>query len=374
MNIKEVQRANELKAAQRIIETVEAENRDLTTKEQAAINGHLETIKGIDEQSKKSKAAKGAFDDFSKSFAYPEGYVEDSEQFDTTEVKSGLVKSLSRKSPYAFNLPVNTKAATTAGALDLPGTGNLVSESLPGTTMVALRDIFAPQRTDSGNVRYYRMGSGTAEVVAEGGLKPDAGITIEPVDDVLKKVATTFGFTDELVEDANFLVGYIKAEALRGVLKKENVLVIEALESAEGAMTATGTAAAIIDVLAQAIGATTATNGVAPTQVLINPLDLAKIRVTKGTGSGDYAIDPLSAGPTTIHGVNVLATPAVPQGTVYIVSAGAGVFYTRQDSVRVDVGYSSDDWVHNKLTGRAEERVLPAVIRPSLITKVTLTA
>lgn len=363
------QRTAEITAAQTIVDTVKAANRELNAREQETLEGHFKAIEKLDADIARDEKSAGLFARVAGIFGESNnGY----EPFDNSGIKEGLTTALNRKQPYAFNLPV--KAALTGGALNLPSAGSKVSASLPGTTMTALRDMFPTERAESGNVRYYQMGSGTAEVVAEGGLKPDAGITVTPVDDTLKKIATTFGFTDELIEDASFLVGHIQTEALRGVLAKENELIVTALDTASGAMTATGTAAQAIDVLAEAIGATTAANGVAPSQALMNPIDFAKIRTAKGTGSGDYAIDPLSAGPATIHGVNVLATPAVAQGTMYLVSAGAGVFYTRQDTVRVDVGYSSDDWMHNRLTGRAEERVLPAVIRPSLVTKVTLTA
>jgi hypothetical protein len=54
------------------------------------------------------------------------------------------------------------------------------------------------------------------------------------------------------------------------------------------------------------------------------------------------------------------------------VSAGAGIFY-RRGALKVDSGYNADDWIKNLCTFRVEERVLPAVVRPELVSKLTLT-
>jgi hypothetical protein len=65
------------------------------------------------------------------------------------------------------------------------------------------------------------------------------------------------------------------------------------------------------------------------------------------------------------------STPSVPSGTAYLV-APAGVFH-RRGPLRVESGFTGDDRVRNLLTVRVEERVLPAVVRPRLTSKLTLT-
>ena len=80
----------------------------------------------------------------------------------------------------------------------------------------------------------------------------------------------------------------------------------------------------------------------------------------------------LLAGPTTLHGVPLTSTASVPAGTAYLVSTGAGIFY-RRGPLRVESGFTGDDWVKNLLTVRVEERVLPAVVRGELVSKLTLT-
>jgi hypothetical protein len=42
-------------------------------------------------------------------------------------------------------------------------------------------------------------------------------------------------------------------------------------------------------------------------------------------------------------------------------------------ALRVETGFTGDDFSRNLVTCRIEERVLPAVVRGELITKITLT-
>ena len=149
-------------------------------------------------------------------------------------------------------------------------------------------------------------------------------------------------------------------------------MLFRSLSGASGIQTATGTLATAIDVIATAIGSFEGMVGVTPTALLINPSNLATIRTQKASTGGSYFIDPLGNGPTTIHGVRVYSTGAVPAGTAYLLAGGSVLFY-RRGPVQVDSGYTNDDFSRNQSTLRVEERVLPAVIRPSLVMKVTLT-
>lgn len=127
-----------------------------------------------------------------------------------------------------------------------------------------------------------------------------------------------------------------------------------------------------LNVLATATGAQEAANGVTPSALVVNPVDLANIRKAKASTGGEYFIDPLAAGPTTVHGVPVIVTGAVAANTMILVNSGAGVLYWR-GPVRVESGTDTDDFVRNTITYRCEERILAAVIRPVLVTIVTLT-
>ena len=104
----------------------------------------------------------------------------------------------------------------------------------------------------------------------------------------------------------------------------------------------------------------------------MSPADVAVIRAAKASTGGSYLLDRLLAGPTTLNGVPRTSTPSVPSATAYLVSAGAGIFY-RRGALRGAADTTGDDWVKNLLTVRVEERVLPAVVRGDLVSKLTLT-
>lgn len=363
-------RAELLQSAQTMINRAKADRRDLTSDELAQVESCFDQIEQIDNQSK-SQRAQDADALMAKIATNCGPHSFDVEDFDQENVKEGLTRALRSKSSFGFNMPF-TKAPLTGGGLDLPSVGGTVSDNPVGAGVVALRDLLQPQAAEGGTVRYYTIGEGGADVVAEGALKPDLGASITPHDAQLLKIATTFTFTDELVQDAGFLVEHVRREAVRAVLLEENAQVVAAFEAATGALTSTGPVASAIDVLAGAIGSAQATNGETPSVIVMNPLDLAAIRTAKASTAGSYFVDPLAAVPSAIHGVPLAATPAVASGKAYLVSAGAGVFYTL-GQLRVESGYTGDDWIHNRVTTRVEERVLPVVIRPSLLTKVTLT-
>lgn len=380
MNIKEkleAERAELLKKARILVEKAKDDGRETVTEEE------MRTLDRYDSRRREITSKLKAIEEDEalikrlNSFGAPDPDDTDRQRygvlgFDPDQVKAGLVSAVRSKSSFGFDMPMNTKAAVTTGGLNLPSTGQeTYSDPDPGT-VVSLRDLLQLQKVESGNVRYYTITPGSgADVVEEGGEKPELTTEITPVDEGLKKIAVRFTFTDELAEDANFLVNHILREATRAVLRRENELILDTLASTAGALTSTGNKADAIDVIAGAIGAAQATNGITPTVLVANPIDVAEIRTQKATGSGDYRVDPLTPAPTAIHGVPLQAVPTLTPGSMYLISPGVGVFYTRS-GLRVETGYVAGDWEHNRVTTRVEERVLPAIIQPTLLTKITL--
>lgn len=375
MSKKLKERSEALARAQEIVDRAKAASRELTPAEQAEIEAKFEQVKSIDAWLKGAEESDALMARM-KQLGAPIGDGDRDRLVGPlavdSRVKGELASALRRKSAYAFDMPFS-KAAITAGGVNLPGTGTLTSESLSASAAVSLRDLFQVEQANSGNVRYYTVGAGTADVVAEGATKPDLGASITPHDDALQKVAAVFSYTDELAEDAGFLLQYIGREAMKAVLVKENALIVSALGSATGIATSTGTDADVFDVLAGAIATQQAANGLTPAALIANPIDVGKMRTVKSTGSGELVLDPLATAPASVYGVPLTASAAVTAGTMFLVSDGAGVFYTR-GGLRVESGFTGDDFITNKVTTRVEERVLPAIIRPALVTEITLTA
>jgi len=163
--------------------------------------------------------------------------------------------------------------------------------------------------------RVYKLSTGTAAVVAEGGVKPDAGVVTSAVDLALLKLAAVFSVSDELAEDAPFLIASIQRQVIIAVLAAENAAIVSALSAASGALTGTGTKALAIDVLAAAIGNAETLNGITPAAVLMSPADIAVVRAAPGARTRV----PAEAGYTSLYFSSVCrlgaeVTPRTPHG------------------------------------------------------------
>lgn len=82
-------------------------------------------------------------------------------------------------------------------------------------------------------------------------------------------------------------------------------------------------------------------------------------------------VDPTAPGPSSLHGVPLISTPATAAATAWVIEA-SGVTIFRRGPLSVQVGTNADDLARNTATTVAEERVGTAVTRPSWLTKLTL--
>lgn len=366
------ERSTLLSASRTLVEGAKSAGRELTDAEQRDVKAAFDRIKEIDADLEKFQASA---DLLARIGAIRPGALDDENAghlFSEADAKGFLEAARSKTS---FGTTVRYKAALTSTSLLLPTVGQTVVAAAEPKATIALRDLFTPAAADGPKVRYYTLANPDATdvaIVAEGGLKPESDPVYAPVDKDLVKLATRFSITDELAEDAPFMVTEIQKSVLRNVLVRENKLVIDTIDATSGILTGTGVAGTLLDILATEIGDSEAINGQTPTALLLNPTNLASVRIAKASTGGSYYIDPLSTGPTSIHGVPLISTPAVAAGTAYLVTSGFGTFYSR-GSLRVEAGFTGDDWIYNRMTIRAEERVLPVVTRPNLVTKITLT-
>lgn len=284
------------------------------------------------------------------------------------EAARALVSALKTRGNYRTEV-VSSKALT-GGAL-LPPAGQGIVPGLFPNGVVTLSALFRNEPVSGPTTRYYRMDSATAGVVAEGAAKPDAGLTVTPKDAVLVKLATTTEISDELSEDAEQMVGAIALELQGAVAVAENAHIVGALGSASGILTNTATAATLIDVLADEVATATSINGVLPSAVILHPSQLANLRKARATPGGEFFFDPLSAAPASIHGVPLVPTPSTAAGSMWVVASRAATMY-RRGPVSVELGTNADGFIRNVRLMRVEERVVLAVQRPSMVSKVTV--
>lgn len=356
------ERATILSNAKSIVTRATSENRDLTTSEQDTLTADMARVEQLAKQIKgrrlvESVHALGSCDDDPDN---PGGL------FTETAAKD-LVTAVKTRSSYRTE--VSAKAALTGALLPTTGTGvepGLFPNAFPISTL------FRSEAATGPSIRYYVLGGATAGVVPEGGQKPDSGLTITAKDVLLEKVATLVRFSDEFAEDASFLLGFLQAELTSAVVTKENSEILATFGSTSGVLTGTGATATALDLIADAIAGQEALNGSTPTAVVVHPNVLAALRKVKATTGGDYVLDVLSATPTTVHGVKVVSTPATGPGTAWVVG-GQGVVIYRRGPITAEIGTNNDDFETNQRTMRVEERFATAVVRPSMLTKLTLT-
>jgi len=360
-----LERKNTLEHARQIVDRAKAEHREFTPIEQSAVEADIAHVERLD-----AKRKDGSLFNRVMGLGTAEDFADGGPgNFFSEEDKAGIVRAVKTRTSYRAELP--SKAALTTGTV-LPPTGSYVEGGLHPNSEYPLASLFRNEPAAGPVQRFYRMTSGTAAVVAEGALKPDSGISFTAVDLAIAKLACTAQFTDEMAEDAPFLVAFLQTELAAAIAAAENAAILSAFNAASGVLTGTGATATVVDLIADAISGQEAISGKTPVAVITHPTVVSTIRKAKTSGGGDYQIDPLTSGPTMIHGVKVIPTPATAAGTAWVVEA-SGVTVYRRSGLTVEVGTSGDDLVKNVKTAVAETRMATAVTRPTSLTKLTLT-
>jgi HK97 family phage major capsid protein len=355
------ERAAALTEAKNIVANAKAASRDLTTNEHDTLNGLMGRVKELDRQIK-GKALVDSVINLGSAEHNP-----DTPGVFSQQARDGIVQAV--KSRTMFRTEVDRKALTTGAMLPPAGVG---VEGGLWPNIYPLADLFRNEQANGPTVRYYRMDGATADVVAEGALKPDSGVTVTPVDVALAKFATLATFSDEMSDDAPYLVAHLQAELTNAVITRENAAILAAFNGASGILTQTGVAASVVDLIADSVAGQEAISGVTPSAVVAHPSVIATIRKTKADTSGVYNVDPLPAAPAMLHGVRLISTPATAAATVWVVGGQGTVIY-RRGRITAEIGHGSDGWETNTQVMRVEQRMATAVVRPSSLTRITLT-
>nr|DAT11411.1 MAG TPA: major capsid protein [Caudoviricetes sp.] len=255
-------------------------------------------------------------------------------------------------------------------------------------------DLFSASTIAGAAISYLVEGAKTGEVtaVAQGAAKPQLGFGVEPVTEALAKLAGWIRVSDEFLEDyaglaseingrlvyevgvaeeAALLNGTGAGGALKGILNRNGVQVLTSAKVADNADTMYKATTAI----------STASNLIAD-GVVLNPADYEAFRLAKDTNAqyygggfftGAYGVDGFASQPN-LWGLRTVITSAMPKGTALVGAFRTGGTVYRKGGVQVDIDTSGDNFIHNFVTIRAEERLALAVRVPSAFVKVTLSS
>lgn len=306
-------------------------------------------------------------------------------------------------SRFSVAAPAFTNAATDTGVTG-GETGSLgaVLTQVDQTIVEGFRrplviaDLLAAGTLQGQAITYFVEGAmqGDFSTVGENGKKPQMNfINPTPVTDALKKIAGYIKESDEMITDLPFLVSAINTRLLyrlglfeenqvldgdgtgtnlRGLLRRSGVQTLGATTDAK---------AGNPDLLFQARTSVSTATGFEADGIVINPTDYQALRLAKdanqqyyggGFFSGQYGVGGVPVDPP-LWGLRTVVTPAIPAGTVAVGAFQPAATLYRKGGVRVEATNSNeDDFVNNRVTIRAEERVALAVRVPSAICKVTL--
>lgn len=304
--------------------------------------------------------------------------VIDSEEFKAGKLSGGSRGAIRIQADRA----AITTANTTVGAGRSQGTSLVPGARVPGIfglpeRQLTIRDLILPGQTASNNVEYVKETGYTnnAAPVAETTAKPYSDLTFDMASAPVRTIAHLFKASRQILDDAPALRSYIDGRARYGLrFVEENQLLngsgtgqnihglvpqATAFSPAFSAADETGIDRLRLAVLQVVLAEYPAT------AFVLNPIDWAKIELTKDAG-GNYIIgNPQGSLTPTLWNLPVVSTQAMAAGEFLTgaFSYGAQIF----DRMEIEVLLSSEndkDFETNMLSIRAEERLALAVYRP----------
>lgn len=242
---------------------------------------------------------------------------------------------------------------------------------------MTIRDLLAQGSTSSNIVEYEKeVGfTNSAAPVAEGSVKPESNVQYEDATAPVRTIAHWMRASVQVLADAPALRSIIDQRLRYGLAFVEEQQILNGDGSGQnlsGLVTEataysaafTPTSATAIDTLRlAALQVTLAEYGA--TGFVLNPTDWARIELTKDSQNRYIIGNPQSQLAPTLWGLPVVATQAmtVDKFLTGAFNMGAQIFDRQNATVEASTE-DQDNFVRNKVTIRAEQRLALAVYRP----------
>ena len=246
----------------------------------------------------------------------------------------------------------------------------------PVGSRVSASSLFS-ETTISGNaVTYFLEGAfetpdGGITATSQNGKKPQVSTSFSGTTLALTKLAAWLKETDEILTDAPFLATEAQNTLMHQLGKVEDAYVVNQIGSTQGigAVTYDGTTKKFADGILEGILKVKDDSAYDAGVVILNPSDVYTLLSAKDQNGqyygGGYFTGAYGNGsvgiPSSIWGVQIFASSAVPQGSA-LVCAREAVKTWRKGGMDVAIAAESDDFLYNRVTLRAEVRLATAVI------------
>lgn len=274
---------------------------------------------------------------------------------------------------------VELKAATDTITNPNPGAVE-ISDRIVAVPNGALqvRDLFPTEQVSTPTFGFFKVTTdGLPGAVAEDGEKPQVSAESELVTMAVKKLAYIQKFSDEILEDYPRLVDVMRNRGLYNLdLVEENQLIngtgtgndLTGLLAA-GISTATyangGDAVAKAEAILAAKMKIKADTGYDAEAIIMNPADFLELRLAKDAneqymgggffqneyGNGGYQQIP------EIWGMKVALSPYLAAGSIIVGAFAQSAAVAIRGGRRLEVGYDQDDFSHDRVSTRVEERL-----------------
>lgn len=230
--------------------------------------------------------------------------------------------------------------------------------------------------------------TGAAQVVAEGGLKPEIVMETQRVILEAQKLAAHSAVSWEILSDWNNFTSYVQGELFRQVVDVENTQLLSGTGTNQllgflqtsgiltypvGGSGTTSDGETPLDGIEAAIAVLRTGPALAEADLLVlHPTTWSAIRRSKDS-LGRYLVqaDPTQDQAESVWGVPVLTTTQIELGTGMMLDVSKFGRVFLREGLSLKAGYANDDFTRNLWRFVAEERLVLAVERPAAVLELT---
>lgn len=244
---------------------------------------------------------------------------------------------------------------------------------------------YVQESTFTNNAAFVAEATGfTASSLGGTGIKPESALAYQTLTATVRTLAHWIPVTNRMLNDAPAIRGMIDGRLLLGLMLTLESQVMTGDGTGENLTGILNTALNVVskgtdnqlDALYKGRTAVRLTGHGRPSAYVLHPTDWQTIRLARESAAsatpGTYLMGPPSqSGATTLWGLPVVESEAIPQGTGLVGdwAQGATLFDREQSAIRV--GTINDQFIRNLQTILAELRAALVVWRPTVFTRVT---